>query len=165
MHINHHIRMQKYDRNCTFRTNWVHLAGNPCLVLEPEPLNSCDSIEAILAATFEEEPLKDYFWEQSTVPSPWNLYWIEAARGGGRLGINDPVFRSHWARYLGGHSWFPRDAEEPCDCKGHNCLVTHSTVGHAPAAATTANSLGVPLIVVVPPTPTPSKINEYSWPW
>jgi len=33
------------------------------------------------------------------------------------------------------------------------------------AAATTAKSLGIPLIVIVPPTPTPSEIDAYNWHW
>jgi len=61
-------------------------------------------MEVILKATFEEEPLEAYFWEQSTVPSPWNTYWTDAAREGGGLDMNDPVFGPHWTRYLGAHS-------------------------------------------------------------
>jgi hypothetical protein len=96
--------MHKYDSNCTTQTNWFDLAGTPCLVFEPEPLNTFDSIEAILAATFEEEPLEAYFWEQSTVPSSWNTNWTDAAREGGGLDINDPVFGQHWTKYSGVHS-------------------------------------------------------------
>jgi hypothetical protein len=160
-----HIRMHQYDSNCTSRTNWFDLAGTPCLIFEPEPLNSIESIKAILAASFKEEPLEAYFWEQSAIPSPWNTYWTDAAREGGRLDINDPVFRLHWTRYTGAHSWFPCDPEEPCDCEGHNCAGTHSTIRYAAAAATTAKSLGMPLIVVVPQTPTPSEFDEYNWHW
>jgi hypothetical protein len=58
-------------------------------------LNSFESIEAILAAAFEEEPLKAYFWELSTVPLLWNTYWTEAAREGGGFDINDPIFGPH----------------------------------------------------------------------
>jgi hypothetical protein len=63
-------------------TMWFDLAGTPCLVVEPEPLNGFESIEAILEASFKEEFLEANFWEQSTVPSPWNLYWTDAARDG-----------------------------------------------------------------------------------
>jgi len=164
-HIDHHIRMQKYDSNCTSRTNWFDLAGTPCLVFEPEPLNAFESIEAILTATFEEEPLEAYFWEQSAVPCPWNTYWTDAAREGSGLDINDPVFGPHLTQYSGAHSWFSCDSEEPCECEGHNCARTHLTVGHAAAAATTAKSLRILLIVVVPPTPTPFEIDAYNWPW
>jgi hypothetical protein len=135
-------------------------------VFEPESLNVFDCIEAILAATFEEEPLETYFGAQSTVPSPWNICWTDTARGGGGLAINDTVFGPHWTWYTGAHSWFPHDPEERCGCEGHNCFGTHSTVGHAAAAATTtAKSLGVTLIVIVPPTPTPSEIDAYNWHW
>jgi len=57
-----HFRMHKYDSNCTSQTYWFDLAGTPCLIFEPEPLNAFDSIEAILKATFKEEPLEAYFW-------------------------------------------------------------------------------------------------------
>jgi len=163
--IDHHIRMHQYDSKCTSRTNWFDLAEVPCLVFEPEPLNVFESIEEILKTSFEEEPLEAYFWEQSAVPSPWNIYWTDAAREGGGLDINNPVFGPHWTRYTGAHSWFPGDPEQPCDCEGHNCAGTHSTIGHAAAAATTAKSLGIPLIVIVPPTPTPSEIDAYNWHW
>ena len=159
----HHIRMHQYDSECTSRTNWFDLAGTPWLVFEPEQLNAFESIEAILTAFFEEEPIEVYFWEQSPVPSPWNTYWTDAARDGGGLDINDPVFGPHWTRYPGAHSWFPCDPERPCDCEGNNCAGTHSTVGHAVAAATTATSLGIPLIVIVPLTPTPSELDAYTW--
>jgi len=57
------------------------------------------------------------------------------------------------------HFWLSYHPEEPCDCEGHNCWAIHSTVGHAAAVATTAKSLGIPLIVIVPLSPTPSKID------
>jgi hypothetical protein len=103
----HHIRMHEYDSNCTSQTNWFDLAGIPCLVFEPEPLNTFESIEAILAASFQEEPLEAYFWEQSGVPYPGNTYWTDAAQEGGGLDINDPVFGPHRTRYTGAHSRFP----------------------------------------------------------
>jgi len=161
----HHIWRQKYDSYCTSRTNWFDLAGICCLVFEQKPLNPFESIEAILASFFKQEPLEAYFWEQTTVPSPWNTYWTDAAREGGRLDINDAVFGPYWTRYSETHSWFPCDREEPCDCEGHNSVGTHSTIGHAAAAATTAKSLGIALIVVVPPTPTPPEIDAYNWHW
>jgi hypothetical protein len=161
----HHIRMHQYDSNCTSRTNWFDLAGISCLVPEPEPLNALESIDAILTASLEEEPLEAYFWEQSTVPSPWNTYWTDAAREGGGLNIHDPVFGPHWTRYTGAHSWFRCDPAQECNCEGPNCAGTHSTIGHAATAATTAKSLGIPLIVVLPPTPTPSELEAYNWQW
>jgi hypothetical protein len=71
--------MHQDDSNCTSRTNLVDVAGTPWLVFEPEPLNAFESIEAILTVTFEEEPLEAYFSEQSTVHSPWNTCWTDAA--------------------------------------------------------------------------------------
>jgi len=161
----HHIRMPEYDTNCTSRMNWFDIARTPCLVFEPEPLSAFDSIDAEHTATFVEEPLEAYVWEQSIVPSPSNTYWTDAAREVGRLDINNPMFGLHWTTYLGAHSWFPCDFEEPCDCEGHHCAGTLSTIGHTAAAATTAKSLGIALIVVVPPTPTSSEIDAYNWNW
>jgi len=157
--------MHQYDSECTSQTNWFDLAGIPCLVFEHELLNAFESIEDILTASFEEEPLEAYFWEQSAVPSPWNIYCTDAGREGGGLGIKKPVFGPHWTRYTGALSWFPCDPEQPCDCEGYNCAGTHSTVGHAAAAAITAKSLGIPQIVIVPPTPTPSELDAYTWHW
>jgi len=155
----HHIGMHKYNSNCTSLTNWFDLARTPCSLSERKPWNAFDSIEAILAATFKEEPLEAHFFEQSDVPSPWNTYWTDAAREGAGLDINDPVFGQHGTKYSGlCLGLFTNcDPNEPCDCEGHNCVGAQSTVGHTAAAATTAKSLGIPQIVLVPPSPTPSK--------
>ena len=136
-------------------------------MFEPEPLNALESIEAVLPATFKEEPLEAYFWKQSDVLSPWNLYWTDAARDGSGLDINDPVFGQHWTKYQGLHWGLLTDCDpkEPCDCEGHNCVGAQSTIGHAAAAAITAQSLAIPLIVIVPPSPTPSEIDAFSWHW
>jgi len=85
-------------------------------------------MEAILAAMFKEKPWKAYFWEQSTLPFPWNLYWTDVAREGRGVDIKNPVFGQYWTRDLGAHSWFPCDPEEPCDCEEHNNTGIHSTV-------------------------------------
>jgi hypothetical protein len=94
-----YIRMHQYDSNCTSRTNWLDVTGTPCHVFELEPLNTFESIEVVLEATFEQEPLEAHCWEQSDIPSPWNSYWTDAAREGGGLDINDPVFGQHWTKY------------------------------------------------------------------
>jgi len=91
--------MHQYNSNCTSRTIWFDLAATPFLVFEPEPLNAFESVEVVFAATVEVEPLEVYFWEQSDCPSPWNLYWTDAARECGGLDINDPVFGQHWTEY------------------------------------------------------------------
>jgi len=95
--------MHQYDSNCTFQVNWMDLAGTQCHVFEPEQLNTFESIKAILAAPFAEEPLEVNFWEQSDVPFPWSIYWTDVAREGGGLDINDPVCGQHWTRYRGLH--------------------------------------------------------------
>jgi hypothetical protein len=135
------------------------MCSNPNLLFE--------RMEAILVASFEDEPLEVYFWEQTDVPSSWNIYWTDAAREGGGLDIQDPVFGKNWMKYQGLHFCLFTDCgpEEACDCQGHNCIEAQSTVGHAAAAATTARSLGIPLIVVVFPTPTLSEIDVYNWHW
>ena len=67
--------MQKYDSNCTTRTNWFDLAGTHCTLSEPEPLNAFESIEGLLNTEIDDLCLPAYFWEQSDTLSPWNLYW------------------------------------------------------------------------------------------
>jgi hypothetical protein len=84
--------MQRYDSDCTSRTNWSYLAGISCVVFQPAPLNAIESIEAVLAATIKEELLEAYLFEQSNIPSPWNMYWSSAATEGGGIDIHDPVF-------------------------------------------------------------------------
>jgi len=80
--IDHLIQMQKYNSNCSSWMSWFDLAKTPCLVFEPEPLNDFQSIENIIAASFKDDPLEVYFWAQSTVPSPWNVYCTDTAREG-----------------------------------------------------------------------------------
>jgi len=157
--------MQKYDSNCTSRTNWFDLAGTHCTLSEPEPLNVFESIDGLLNTEVDDLGLPAYFWEQSDIPSPWNLYWTEAAADGGGLQLDDPVFGNRWTRYWGAHSWFNCEADIPCWCEGHDCCGTHETEGHAPAAAETAKPSVIPLIVVEPPTPTPSEIDQFNWHW
>jgi hypothetical protein len=99
--IDNYIRRHQYDSKCTSRKNWFDLAGIPYLVFEHEPLNALQSIEAILAESSRLDPLEADFWEQSMVPSPWNIYWTDAARDGGGLDLNHPVFGQHWTRYTG----------------------------------------------------------------
>lgn len=84
--------MQKYDNKSTSEMKWFGLAGTTWLVLQHEPQNAHGSIDILSAAIIEQETLEAYFWEQRTVPSPWNLYWTEAAREGGSIDISNPVF-------------------------------------------------------------------------
>lgn len=111
--------------------------------------------------------MEAYFWEQSDVPTPWNTYWTDAAREDRALDINDPVFGQYGTRYQRPHFglFMKCDPEKPCDCEGHNGVGAQSTIGYAAAAATTAVSVGIPLVVVVPPTLTLSEIDAYSWHW
>jgi hypothetical protein len=132
------------------------LAGVHFTISEPEPLNAFESIQQLLNTEIE-EPLPAYFWEQSDTPSPWKLYWMEAATYGGGLEIDDLVFGNSWTKYWGAHSWFTCDPEIPCECEGHRCGATHETEGRAPAAAET---IGIPKIVVIPPTNEPTE-----WDW
>jgi hypothetical protein len=67
-----HYTARRELLTCTSRMNLIDLAGSPCLVFEPEPLNAFVSIEAVLAATFDQDPVEAYFWEQSDIPSPWD---------------------------------------------------------------------------------------------
>ena len=73
--------------------------------------------------------------------------------------FDDPMVGSNWTKYWGAHAWFDCDLELPREWDGHNCLGTHSMEGYAPAAAATAKPVPVPLIVIEPPTLTPSEID------
>jgi hypothetical protein len=163
--IDRHTRMQQYDSNCTSRTNWFDLAGTPYTLSEPEPLNTIESIEGLLKTEVDDICLPAYFWEQSDIPSPWILYWTEAAAYGGGLEIDDPVVGNSWTRYSGAHSWCDCDIDTPCWGEGRDCRGTHETEGHAPAAAAIAKTPEIPLIVVEPLTPTPYKLDQFNWHW
>jgi len=93
-------------------------------MFESKHLNTCDSIEAILAATFEEKPLEAYFWDQSDVPSPWNTYWSDTAQEDGGLDIIDPGLGQHWTKYRGvDFGLFTNcDTYEACYCEEHYCV-------------------------------------------
>jgi len=81
------------------------------------------------------------------------------------LELDDLVFGNSWTKYWGAHAWFNSDPELPCECEGHHFLGTHSTEGHAPPAAASTRAVPVPLMVIEPPTPTPSEIDAYNWHW
>jgi len=49
--------MPKYDGNCASRTILFDMAWTACLIFEVEPLIFFDSIEAVMTATFKDEPL------------------------------------------------------------------------------------------------------------
>jgi len=159
--------MQQYNSNCTSQMNWFDLAGIPCLVFEPATLKAFKSIQAILLAPFKEEPQEGYLSERSDVPLSWNTYWPDTAREGSGLDTHDVVFGQHFIKYKGLKVGLITDCDpnKVCDCEGHNCVGEQSTVGHTAAAATTAKSLGVPLMVVVPPTPTHYGMDIYVQYW
>jgi len=89
---------------------------------EPEPLNAFESVEELPNSELDDVVLPVYFWEQSDVPSPWNIYWTEAAAYGEGLELDDPVFGNSWTKCWGTHAWFDCDLELPCECEGHNCF-------------------------------------------
>src|ERR1700681_2831848 len=124
--------MTPYDTNNHGRINFFDLAGIPCTLFEPEPLNIFASIDEILNEP--EEPLEAYFWDQPNSPKPWNLYWTEAARNGGGLTIDDPVFGDFWTKYKGMHV----ECEDWtfCCCE-HDCRDTRTTFRRAPGALST----------------------------
>jgi len=122
-------------------------------------------IEGVLNNEVDNLTLPAHFWEQSDVPSPLNTYWTEAAAYRGGSEVDDPVFGNSWTKYWGAHAWFDCNPELHCECEGHDCLRTHSTEGHTPAAVATANSAPVLLIVIEPPTAIPSEIDLYNWHW
>jgi len=71
--------MQKYNGNCSSEKPWFDLAGTYRFLSEPEPLNTFESIEGLLNTEVDNSTLPADFWEQSDVPSTWNIYWSEAA--------------------------------------------------------------------------------------
>jgi hypothetical protein len=148
--------MLEYDSQCTSRTNWFHEAGTHCTNSEPGPGNTFVCIEGLMNSEIE-EPLPAYFWEQSDTPSPWNLYWTEAAACGGGLEIDDLVIGNSWTRYWGAHSSFTCDPDIPSKWEGQGSGATHETEGRAPAATET---IGIPEIVITPPTYEPTE-----WHW
>jgi len=130
-------------------------------------LNTFEVIDALSAASFKEDPLKADFWGQSDVPFSVNTYWTDAAREGGGPDIHDPQFGQYWIKYRRLHFglYTDCDSEEDCNCMGHNCVRAQSTVGYAAAAATTAKSIQIRLVDVVPLTLTSSEIDLYKWHW
>ena len=120
--------MPAYDANRPeqSRINFFDLAGRITNLFEPEPLSAIDSINAILSET--KEPLEDYFWNEPQAVSPCNSYWTEAAKYGGGLRIDDPLFKDFWTKYHRLHidCW----DEEVCYCE-HICGGTHTTKGRA----------------------------------
>jgi hypothetical protein len=161
--IHHHIPRLLNNRRCTSRPNWFDLAGTASLLFEPESLNTFASIEDVIAATLEQERMETEFSKQSEVPSHRNISWTDAPREGGGLDINDLVFRQQWTEYgrLQRSLLKHCDPEEHCDCKAHYCSGAQSTVGQTAAATTPAKSQGISLIIIVPPTPTPTGIYAY----
>jgi hypothetical protein len=91
--------MHQNEIKCTSRTNRFDLAPVPCLVFQLEPVNAFESIEAVLAATFQEEPFETYFVELPDFPSLWHTYWTDAAIQRVGLDINHPVFGKHCTMY------------------------------------------------------------------
>ena len=157
--------MQKSDSKCTSQNNLFDLAGTHCLWSESEQWNPFEIIEGSLNTEGDDLTLPAHFWEQSDVPSHWNIHWTDAAAYGGGLKLDDPVFGSNWAKYSGAHAWFDCNPGLPFECGGHNCLGMKSTEGHAPAAAATAQPGPLPLSVLEPPTPTPSEIDAFQSHW
>jgi hypothetical protein len=108
------------------RMNFLDLASRTTNLFEPEPLNSFNSIDAVILEP--EEPLEAYVWEEPQAVSPWNSDSTEAAKYRGGLQIDDPVFKDSWTKYYGLH--VDCEEEEVCYCE-HNCGGTHTTKGQA----------------------------------
>jgi hypothetical protein len=132
---------------------------------EHELLNAFETIEGLLKIVVDDICLPAYFWEQSDIPSCWNLYWTEAAAYGGGLEIHDPVLGNSWTGYWCDHSWFNCHTDISSWCEGHDCHGTHETEAYAPAPAEPAKTSEIPLIVVEPLTPTPSELDQFNWHW
>ena len=92
-------------------------------VFEPQPLNAFDSIEIIVLET--NEPLKENFLAETQAVFLWNSCWTKAARNGGGLQIEDPVFKDFWTKYHSLH--ISCQDKEVCFCE-HKWGGTHSTL-------------------------------------
>jgi len=149
----------------------ISVAVQSCWVVRlwlPNHFTFCwcvESIETYLAAVFQEEPLEACFWDQLTISSPRNWYGTEAVTECWGPNNNNAVLGQYWTRDYRVSWWFACDQDETWDCEWHNCTGTHSTQAHAHAAATTPKSLQSLSIVVIPPTLTHSKIDQYNWHW
>jgi hypothetical protein len=121
--------MPGYDSNKSEQSSitFFDLAGQTTCLFEQETFNIFDSINPII--TEPEAPLEAHFWHEPQAVSPWNSYWTEAAKNGGGLSINDPVFETFWTKYYGLH--INCLDKEPCFCE-YNRGGTHSTIGRAP---------------------------------
>lgn len=64
-HIGHHTGIRKYYALSAIQTNWDDLDSTHWPVFEPEPIDTFETIETILAATYEKQTVQDYIWEQS----------------------------------------------------------------------------------------------------
>jgi hypothetical protein len=94
--------------------------------MENDHLNAFEIIDNIF---FEnKESLEEYFWNKSHAMFRGNSVWMKAARTGGGLQINDPVYKNFWSKHhrLLMNYW----DEEKCYCK-HNCSGTHTTIKRA----------------------------------
>jgi len=87
----------------------------------------------------------------------------EATAYGEGLEIDDPVFGINWTKYWGTHSWLYCDVETACICEGRDCGMTHEIQEDTPAAAETAKTPPIPLVIIEPPTLTLSKLNLFNW--
>lgn len=72
-HIDHHIRMQKCDSNCTSQKNWFDLAGTSSDLSEQEPLNAFECFQGVMNTNIDDHCLPADFGEQPEIPYPSNI--------------------------------------------------------------------------------------------
>jgi len=158
--MNHHVPIQTWDSDCILQTNKLNLAGVPYMISEVDVLKAFASIDRILFNG--NEPLHPCFWEQTNLHCAWNVFWSDTAWDGSGISIYEPVFGMQGTKYLGlyfGHFTFC-NLEKPCDFEEHNWMGAVSPVEYAPAVVSIAKSVGIPLIVIIPLTPTLTTIDE-----
>jgi len=123
-YINHTTQIQQCVCNHVSQTTWFDIAGAHYRVYQSAPLNAFESIVTLLVASFVAEPVKAYFWSQSTVPTAQNNYWMNTAKWRNGLDMHDPVFEPDSTSNLEEHSAFHCDPEIPRNCEEFNWVWT-----------------------------------------
>jgi len=101
--IDHPIGLLHYYSICSFQTNWGDLALSTILVCHSEELDALESVEAILASTVEEAPLKAYCQDKQDITSSWNIQWTQVRLEAQGLAVTPQWVSRRWEveRYLG----------------------------------------------------------------
>jgi len=157
----HQFEMKHYDRNCTTGKNWFDFAGTRSAVSNLNHWMPSRVLTLYVQQLWRKNRWKPIFGNNRLFPPLGMLIgqmqsentepWISTTQCLNNIGLDIVVLILNSSVIL-----------KSCVTEGHNYTETHSTIGHAAAAASTAKSLGFPLIVEVPATPTQSEIHGYN---